>query len=59
VKCFLVFTFVCFVSSLAVEQSTPNVSDGNDLLPRCQAMIQSIDRPTWKDAHESFRRWLL
>jgi hypothetical protein len=53
-KCFLVFVFVFFTASLAVEQETLSLVDGNDLLPRCQAAIASSERSAFKDVHESF-----
>lgn len=53
-KHLLIFLFLCLSSSLAVEQSTENIRDGNHLLRRCQASIAVTDRGSWKDEHEAF-----
>lgn len=31
-----------------------NRDDGNDLLPRCQAAIRSVETSRWRDADEAF-----
>ena len=36
------------------QDTTGGRNDGNELLPRCQAAIASLDKDTWKDTHESF-----
>lgn len=53
-KLLLVLVFVLFAPSLALEQETPSLVDGNDLLPRCQAAIAANERSAFKDVHESF-----
>jgi Rap1a immunity proteins len=53
-KGFLLLIFLFVTSSFAVEQQTRSSSDGNDLLPRCQAMINAADDPNWKSTHEAF-----
>ena len=53
--CLFLVVLLCGVvaSPEAVGQTAPS-QDGNDLLPRCQQSVESFERPTWKDAHESF-----
>jgi hypothetical protein len=52
----LVFAvLMCFAVVTAEAGGQDQVKlDGNHLLPRCQAAVDSLDKPGWKDAHESF-----
>jgi len=53
--CLLFIVVLC--GAVALFQGigqTVSSQDGNDLLPRCQASVTSLDTPTWKDAHEAF-----
>jgi hypothetical protein len=49
----LLLTVLLFLS-FPVARGQLSVSDGNDLLPRCKAFVDSSENPNWKDSHEAF-----
>jgi len=53
-KNILVLVFVFLAPSIAVEQSTENIKDGNHLLRRCKEAAVAVERASWKDSHEAF-----
>jgi hypothetical protein len=50
---FLVLTFVFLTSSVAME-SEEHYQDGNHLLMQCQAVVDTADKPNWRDVHEAW-----
>lgn len=50
----LILAFIFSASMIAVEQSTSSAFDGNQLLPKCQAAIGSMDGIVWKNTDEAW-----
>lgn len=49
----LVFTLLLFLASPVAQEQAP-VNDGNDLLPRCKAFVDTSDNSRWGSTHEAF-----